>query len=270
MFRASSSTRRTVRPTRSSSERLSRSSIRCFSGGNCAVTRCMNSAVSSSSRSGDSTPFTTMLLAILCSCASSSADSSRPVKTTTGTVCRSPSLPICSSTSNPDMSGRRRSSTTQSKDALSMAESASSPVVALTISISSCASSSVMLSCSAGSSSTMRRLRRRGAAYSLTRSRSRPSSVGVVGLVTKENAPRDKPVLPVFVERHDVDRDVTRQRILLELAEHGPAEHVGEEDVERNGRRLILLARDRAHRRRAWSTITLKPRSRAISAVIRA
>ncbi len=43
-----------VRPTRSSSELLSRSSMRCFSGGRSVTTRCRNSAVSSSSRSGDS------------------------------------------------------------------------------------------------------------------------------------------------------------------------------------------------------------------------
>ena len=51
-------------------------------------TRCRNSAVSSSRRSGDSTPLTTTLRAMVCSCASSSGDSSRPVKTTTGTSAR--------------------------------------------------------------------------------------------------------------------------------------------------------------------------------------
>ena len=57
MLRASSSTSSTVRPTRSSSELLSRSSMRCFSAGRSVTTRCRNSAVSSSRRSGDSTPF---------------------------------------------------------------------------------------------------------------------------------------------------------------------------------------------------------------------
>ena len=53
MFRASSSTSSTVFPRRSSSELCSRSSIFCFSAGRSATTRCKNSAVSSSSRSGD-------------------------------------------------------------------------------------------------------------------------------------------------------------------------------------------------------------------------
>ena len=63
----------------------------------------------------------------------------------------------------------------------------------------------------------------------------------VVGLVTKENAPRARRVLAILVERDDLHGDVPRQRILLELAEHGPAEHVGQEYVERHRRRLELL-----------------------------
>src|SRR6266852_3084688 len=63
MLRTSSSTMSTFLPTSASSDRCSRSSIRCFSGGRSATTRCRNSAVSSSKRSGDSTPFTTTLRA---------------------------------------------------------------------------------------------------------------------------------------------------------------------------------------------------------------
>ena len=55
------------------------------SGGRSVTTRCRNSAVSSSSRSGDCTSFSTMLLAIALSRACSSAVRSLPVKTTTGT-----------------------------------------------------------------------------------------------------------------------------------------------------------------------------------------
>ena len=88
MLRASSSTSSTLRPSRSSSEPCSRSSMRCFSGGRSDTSRCRKSAVSSRRRSGDSTPLTTMLRAIACSCASSSADSSRPVKTMTGMSAR--------------------------------------------------------------------------------------------------------------------------------------------------------------------------------------
>ena len=57
----------------------------CFSAGRSATTRCRNSAVSSSRRSGDSTSLTTTLRASVCSRASSSGVSSLPVKTTTGT-----------------------------------------------------------------------------------------------------------------------------------------------------------------------------------------
>ena len=55
-----------------------------------------------------------------------------------------------------------------------------------------------------------------------------------------EGAARQR-VLAVFVQRDDLDRDVARQRIVLELAQHRPAEHVRQEDVERDGRGLILL-----------------------------
>ena len=48
-------------------------------------------------------------------------------------------------------------------------------------------------------------------------------------------------MLAVFVERDDLDRNVPGQRIVLELAQHGPAEHVRQEDVERNRGRLELL-----------------------------
>ena len=55
-----------------------------------------------------------------------------------------------------------------------------------------------------------------------------------------EGAARQR-VLAVFVERDDLDRNVPRQRIMLELAQHRPAEHIGQKDVERYGGRLILL-----------------------------
>ncbi len=55
-----------------------------------------------------------------------------------------------------------------------------------------------------------------------------------------EGAARET-VLAVFVERDDLHRNVPGQRILLELAEHVPAQHVGQEHVERNRGRLILF-----------------------------
>ena len=47
-------------------------------------------------------------------------------------------------------------------------------------------------------------------------------------------------VMPVFIERHDLHGNVASRRILLELAQDRPSEHVGQEDVERNGRRMVL------------------------------
>ena len=55
-----------------------------------------------------------------------------------------------------------------------------------------------------------------------------------------ERAARQR-VLTVFVERDDLHRNVPRQRIVLELAQHGPAQHVRQEDVERDRGRLELL-----------------------------
>ena len=49
-----------------------------------------------------------------------------------------------------------------------------------------------------------------------------------------------QPVSPVLVERHDLHRDVAQLRILLELIQHRPPEHVRQEDVERYRRRLEL------------------------------
>ena len=56
-----------------------------------------------------------------------------------------------------------------------------------------------------------------------------------------ENAPRASACWRSSSSGDDLDRDVPRQRVLLELAQHGPAEHVGQEHVERYGRRLELL-----------------------------
>ena len=98
-----------------------------------------------------------------------------------------------------------------------------------------------MLICSAALSSTTSRRLRRGCAYSLMRDSAASTPSVVVGLVTNEKAPLAKRVLPVLVERDDLHRDVPGQRVLLELAQHRPAEHVGQEHVERHRRRLELL-----------------------------
>ena len=49
-------------------------------------------------------------------------------------------------------------------------------------------------------------------------------------------------VLAIFFERHDLHRDVARLRVLLQLAQHRPAQHVGQEDVERHRHRPVLAS----------------------------
>ena len=47
-------------------------------------------------------------------------------------------------------------------------------------------------------------------------------------------------MLAVLVQGHDLHRDMPHRRILLELIQHRPAQHVGQEDVQRNGGRMEL------------------------------
>ena len=39
-------------------------------------------------------------------------------------------------------------------------------------------------------------------------------------------------MLAVFIHREDLDRNMTRGWILLQVIEDGPAEHVGKKDIE--------------------------------------
>ena len=241
MLRASSSTSSTVRPTRSSSELLSRSSMRCFSGGRSVTMRCRNRAVSSSSRSGDSTPLTTMLRAMVWSCASSSAESSRPVNTTTGTSDKAASARSRSSTSKPDMSGSRRSSTTQSHGSCRSIDKrfrAGAGGHDLDVVVAEQLGDAHLLGLVV--LHDQQRLRR-GLAYSLMRDKAAFDALGGGRLGDERERAARQTVLAILVERDDLHRDVPRQRVLLELAEHGPAEHVGQEHVERHRGRLILL-----------------------------
>ena len=41
--------------------------------------------------------------------------------------------------------------------------------------------------------------------------------------------------MAVFIQRQHLHGNVPRGRILLQVIEHGPAQHVGQEHVERNG-----------------------------------
>ena len=157
----------------------SRSSMRCFSGGRSVTTRCRNSAVSSSSRSGDSTPLTTMLRAMVCSWASSSADSSRPVNTTTGTSARLGVVAHLLQHLEAGHVGQPQIEHDAVARLLAAARSsASAPVPAVTISMSSWPSSSAMLICSAALSSTTSSRLRRGLAYSLMRVKRRFDALG--------------------------------------------------------------------------------------------
>ena len=47
-------------------------------------------------------------------------------------------------------------------------------------------------------------------------------------------------MLTILFQRDDLHRDVSRLGVLLQLAEHGPPEHVGEEHVEGHGHRSEL------------------------------
>ena len=131
------------------------------------------------------------------------------------------------------------------------------------ISMSLWPSSSVTLSCSAGSSSTTSSCRTRGVGEVLEAIERLLQSVGGHGLGHERERAALQPVLALVLDGEDLHRDVARVAAALELVEHGPAEHVGQEHIERDGRRLDTCAPARGHRRRSRASSTLKPRSRA-------
>ena len=215
------------------------------------MTRWRNNAVSSSRRSGDSTPLTTTLRAMVCSCASSSADSSRPVNTTTGMSAEPASSRMRSNTSKPDMSGSRRSSTTQStRSSRSIGERLGAGfdrddvdvVVAEQLGDAQLLGGIVL----DHQQALAARLRVFLDAVSACLEPFRGRRLGDEG----EGAAR-QPVLTVLVQGHDLHRDVPRQRVLLQLAQHRPAQHVGQEHVERDGASADIRAPAPARRRRA-------------------
>ena len=61
------------------------------------------------------------------------------------------------------------------------------------------------------------------------------------GLGHERKCAARQPMLTILVERDDLHRDMPGQRILFELAQHAPAQHVGQEYIERHRRGLILL-----------------------------
>ena len=76
-------------------------------------------------------------------------------------------------------------------------------------------------------------------------------------------------VLALFFQRDDLHRNVPRGRVELEVVEHRPAEHVGQEDVERDGRRAELPG-ERKPRCASGRDDPLKPLSRARPSRMRA
>ena len=67
--------------------------------------------------------------------------------------------------------------------------------------------------------------------------------LGGARLIDEGEGAAGESVLTVLVERHDLHRDVPGGRILLQLTEHGPTQHVGQKHVERDRGRLILAGK---------------------------
>ncbi len=68
----------------------------------------------------------------------------------------------------------------------------------------------------------------------------RLQALGRRGLGHEGERPACQAVLSVFVQRQHLHRDVPRSRVLLQMIEHRPAQHVGQEHVQRHGRRVVL------------------------------
>ena len=244
MLRASSSTSSTVGRPDPRRSCCSRSSMRCFSAGRSVTTRCRNSAVSSSSRSGDSTPLTTMLRAMVCSCASSSADSSRAGEHDDRHVATAPSSSrmLLQHLEAGHVGQPQVEHHAVARAARAASSSAAAPVSAvddLDVVVAEQLRDAHLL----GRDCPRRPAAACGAAvaYSLIRDSAALDALGRRRLGDEGERAARQAVLAVLVERDDLHRDVPRQRVLLELAEHGPAEHVGQEHVERDRRRLVLL-----------------------------
>ena len=139
------------------------------------------------------------------------------------------------------MSGSRRSTTQQSKGRSRSASSASAPVPDARR--SRCRRGRGARRCSRArvslSSMTSSRFMC-GPTYDLSLSNALSSSPGGRRLhQVGERAVREA-VLPLLLDGEHLHRDVARARVELEVVEHRPAEHVRQEDVERDRRRQVL------------------------------
>ena len=105
-----------------------------------------------------------------------------------------------------------------------------------------------MLNCSAGLSSTISSRLRRGVGILLDAGQSRSKPFGVVGLVTKENAPRARPWCRSSSSVSICTGMCRVVGILLQMIEHRPAQHVGQEYVQRYGRGMEFTSQRKRFR----------------------
>ena len=94
-------------------------------------------------------------------------------------------------------------------------------------------------------------------------------SVGGQRFVDERECAARQAVLPLFLDGEDLHRDVTRRGVALEMVEHRPAEHIGQEYIERD-RRRTELARELERVGAVICDEPLKPLSRARSSSMRA
>ncbi len=248
MLRMSSSTTSTLRSCSGSSDWCSVSIMRCLAGGRSVITRCRNSAVSSSSRSGERTPFSTMLFALCRSSSSSAVDNSRPVNTTIGVSRSRSSCWMLSISSKPDTSGSRRSSTMQSNDfSLQRCErvGAAADRSDLHVVEADQLGDAHLLGRVVFDDQQLANARRSEVLDALER---RFQSFGRRRLVHERERAALQAVLTLFFDREDLHRDVAGGGVALQLVEHRPAEHVRQEHVERDRRRPMLAREAQAFR----------------------
>ena len=221
----------------------------------------------------NSTPFTTTLRAMVWSCASSSADNSRPVKTTTGI-----SVELCV-LADPlqHLEARHIRQLEVEHDAVdgrfakhvARASRPSDGRNDLDVVVAEKLVDAQLLGrdCPRRPGGACGR----GLAYSLIRVERRLDALAVVvGLVTKEKAPRASPCWRSS-SRVMICTGIWRvSGFCFSWLSTRPAEHVRQEDVEGNRGRLVLLGERQAPRAPRVATSTLKPLSRARSTRMRA
>ena len=105
-----------------------------------------------------------------------------------------------------------------------------------------------MLNCSAGLSSTTSSRLRRGVGVFLDAGQRRLQPLRRRRLGDEGERAARQAVMPVFIQRQHLHRDVPRGRVLLQMVKHRPAQHVGQEHVERHGRGMELAGQSERFR----------------------